>query len=119
MENINKEELDSIMTNLISSVQNTLSNEDIFPLKEKIYIQNAPLKSLQTQKLEQCIHNFDKKLRQQPGTITTLQKTLKQELYKKYKESRANDFEKHYQGIEENISSSMNTNKFWDKIIKS
>ena len=71
------------------------------------------------QKLEQCIHNYDNKLRQQPGNITVPQKTLKQELYKKYKESRANDFEIHYQGIADNISNSMKTNKFWDKIKKS
>ena len=69
--------------------------------------------------MEQCIHNFDNKLRQQTGITTAPQKALKQDLYKKYKESRANDYEIHYQGIADNISSSIKTNKFWDKINKS
>ena len=119
VENVNKEELDLINRKLLDSIESTINNERIFPLKDKIFINNAPVKSMQTQKLEQCIHNYDKKLRQQLGTTTAPQKILKRELYKKYKESRAEDYEKHYQNIADKISGSMKTNKFWDKINKS
>ena len=101
------------------TIESTIKNEDIFPLKDKIFIQNKPIKSIQTEKLEQCIHNYDKRLRQQTGNITAPQKGLKQELYIKYKESRSYDYENHYQGIAVSISGSMKTNKFWDKINKS
>ena len=46
-------------------------------------------------------------------------KSLKQELYKKFKERKSYDYENHYQGIAVSISGSMKTNKFWDKINKS
>ena len=119
VDNINKEDFDAINEIFLCTIESTIKNEDIFPLKDKIFIQNKPIKSIQTEKLEQCIHNYDKRLRQQTGNITTPQKSLKQDLYKKLKERKSYNCENHYQGIAVSISGSMKTNKFWDKINKS
>ena len=50
---------------------------------------------------------------------TDPQKILKNDLYQKYKDSRSNDYDSYYQGIANDISSSLNTNNFWNKINKS
>ena len=117
--NIDKDKLDGIIVNFLSTIQSTLANEDIFPLKNKKFIQNVPVKSHKTQQIEQCIHNFDAKLRQQMGPTTAPQTTIKNNLYKSYKNSRSDDFEAYYQGIANNINGSLNSNNFWDKINKS
>ena len=119
VENINKDNFDNIIVNFLGIIQNTRTNENIFPLKTKKYIHNVPVRSHQTQKLEQCIHNLDNKLRQQVGPPTDPQKILKKDLYQKYKDSRSNDYDSYYQGIANDISSSLNTNNFWNKINKS
>ena len=50
VDKINKEDFDSINKNFLSTFKATIKNEDVFPLKDKIFISNKPIKSMQTKK---------------------------------------------------------------------
>ena len=117
LEGMHLNEYKTVVSNLIHKI--SYEKEDKIPTINHKFVTNIPKQSQRTTKLINCIDNLEATLRQQVSAPNVVQKSLRSNLYSKYKESRNDDFSQHYSEIAANVDSALGTNTFWKKINQS